>query len=56
MLAPAIHGSSLMNSPPANVRKRTRRFLIFFAMPRQGAPGREGASWGRLKVRESIAR
>jgi len=56
MHAPAIHGSSPMNSAPANARKRTRPFLIFLAMPRQGVPGREGASWGRLKVRESIAR
>lgn len=56
MHAPAIRGPSLVDSAAANARKRARPFLIFLAMPRQGAPGREGASWGRLKIRGSIAR
>jgi hypothetical protein len=32
----AIRGSSLMNSAPANARKRTRRVLTFFTISRQG--------------------
>jgi hypothetical protein len=42
----AIRGSSLMNSAPANARKRTRPVLTFFTISRQGDPGRDGKPWG----------